>query len=110
MKLQGQVALVTGASRGIGAAAARQLASDGADVALVYKERDDLAAAVVADIEAMGRKAVAFQADLTERRGAKQLMAAFGEHFDRLDVLVPAAGHAEIMPLEEMTAELWQPL
>ena len=108
MRFEGQVALVTGGSRGIGAAVARQLASEGADVAVAFHERDDLAAAVVADIEAMGRKAVALQADLADRRGAKGLLAAFSEHFDRLDVLVPAAGHAEIRPLEEMTAELWQ--
>jgi NAD(P)-dependent dehydrogenase (short-subunit alcohol dehydrogenase family) len=107
MSLQGQVALVTGGTRGIGAAAARRLAADGADVAIVYRERDDLAQEVVADIQALGRTAIALKADLTDRRAAKQVLASFQERFDRLDVLVPAAGHAEITPLEEMTAELW---
>lgn len=107
-RLQGQVALVTGGSRGIGAAVARRLAADGADVAIVYETSEGLAAGVVADIESTGRRAVALQADLTSPRGPKQLLEAFGGHFDRLDVLVPAAGHAEIKLLEEMDAQTWQ--
>jgi 3-oxoacyl-[acyl-carrier protein] reductase len=107
-RFEGQVALVTGGSRGIGAAVARQLAADGADVAVACNQRMDLAGEVVASIEALGRKAVAMQADLTQPRGPKQLLAEFGEHFDRLDVLVPAAGHAEIKLLEEMDEETWQ--
>ena len=108
LRLQGQVALVTGGSRGIGAAVARRLAADGADVAIVYNSSEELAAGVVADIEAVGRKAVALQADLTGPRAPRQLLKDFSEHFDRLDVLVPAAGHAEIKPLEEMDEATWQ--
>ncbi len=107
-RFEGQVALVTGASRGIGAAVARRLAAEGAAVAVAYNEREDLANEVVRSIEDAGGKAVALQADLTDRKGAKTLLAAFSEHFDRLDVLVPAAGNAEIKPLEEMDVDTWQ--
>ena len=107
-RFEGQVALVTGASRGIGAAVALRLASEGADVAVGYHENAEGAQEVVAAIEAMGRKAVAIAADLTDRKGAKTLFAGFTEHFDRLDVLVPAAGNAEIKPLEEMDVDTWQ--
>jgi len=107
-RFEGQVALVTGASRGIGASVARRLAAEGAAVAIGYHERADLAEALAAEITNAGGRAVALQADLTDRKGAKTLMAAFGEHFDRLDVLVPAAGNAEIKPLEEMDVDTWQ--
>ena len=107
-RLRGQVALVTGGSRGIGAAVALQLARDGADVAIGYHQREDLAQEVVASIEALGRRAVALQEDLAQPRAGRRLLAQFAEHFDRLDVLVPAAGHAEIRALEDMDAALWQ--
>jgi len=107
-RLQGQGALVTGGSRGIGAAVAVGLAREGADVAIGYHEREDLAADVVGQIEALGRKAVALQGDLSVPRSGRKLLAAFSEHFDRLDVLVPAAGHAEIRELEHMDVAVWQ--
>jgi NAD(P)-dependent dehydrogenase (short-subunit alcohol dehydrogenase family) len=107
-RLQGQVALVTGGSRGIGAAAAIGLAAEGADVAIVYLSRHDEAAAVVREIESLGRRGIALQADLTAPRAANKMLATFRETFDRLDILVPAAGNAEIKLLEDMDAATWQ--
>ena len=107
-RFEGQVVLVTGASRGIGAAVAKRFAAEGADVAVAFHQDEAGASEVVSAIEAMGRKAVAIQADLTDRKGAKTLFEGFSAHFDRLDVVVPAAGKAEIKPLEEMDVETWQ--
>ena len=107
-RFENQVALVTGGSRGIGAAVALRLASEGAAVGIVYKTEGEAAAQVVADITAAGGRAVAFQSDLTQRRASVQLLKEFREHFDRLDVLVPAAGRAEVCHLEDMDVETWQ--
>jgi 3-oxoacyl-[acyl-carrier protein] reductase len=105
MSLQGKVALVTGGSRGIGAAIAKKLAQDGADVALTYARSEDKAKAVVAAIEATGRRGLAIQADSTDaaaiEAAVEQTMAAFG----RLDVLVNNAGIFHALPVEELSLE-----
>lgn len=107
-RFEGQVVLVTGGSRGIGAAIARYFAEQGADVAIAWKEREDLASEVVAQIEAAGRRALSVGIDLCSPRGPRQLVQAVKDEFGRLDVLVPAAGHAEIRLLEDMDVECWQ--
>jgi len=92
--LSGKVALVTGASRGIGAAIARKLAADGADVAISYSASPDKAKAVVADLEALGVRAEAFQADQADQAQVANLVRTVAERFGRLDILVNNAGVA----------------
>ena len=87
-KLDGKVAIVTGGSRGIGAASARALADEGADVAISYSSSADRARVVVADLEAMGVRAAAFQSDQADAAQAEGLIRSVAEKFGRLDILV----------------------
>jgi 3-oxoacyl-[acyl-carrier protein] reductase len=91
-KLTGKVALVTGGSRGIGAAIARSLADDGADVAISYVSTPDKAKALVRDLQEKGVRAVAFQADQSKPAEVAQLVNKVAEHFGHLDILVNNAG------------------
>lgn len=90
--LNGKVALVTGASRGIGAAVARALADEGADVAISYASSAAKAEAVVRDLEQKGVKAAAFKADQADPAEVAGLVKAVVEKFGRLDILVNNAG------------------
>ena len=92
MKLVGKTAIVTGGGRDIGAAAAKKLAAEGANVALSYFESSKGAEAVVADITAAGGKAIAVQADLNVQEGVDKLVSATIDNFGGVDVLVNNAG------------------
>src|SRR5680860_624574 len=91
-KLAGKVALVTGGSRGIGAAIARALAEDGADVAISYAASEDKAQAVVEDLRAKGVRADAFKADQADTGAVNELVETVAQRFGRLDILVNNAG------------------
>jgi 3-oxoacyl-[acyl-carrier protein] reductase len=91
-KLAGTVALVTGGSRGIGAAAARALADDGADVAISYVASASKADAIVLELKSKGVQGAAFQADQADPSQVEALVKAVVEHFGRLDILVNNAG------------------
>ena len=93
LNLKGKVALVTGASRGIGRASALELALEGADVVVNYVNSAVEATQVVSEIEALGRRAVAVQADVADAAAVSRLMAVAGDAFGGLDILVNNAGY-----------------
>jgi NAD(P)-dependent dehydrogenase (short-subunit alcohol dehydrogenase family) len=90
--LAGKVALVTGGSRGIGAASARALADEGANVAISYVASPDKAEAVVKELKARGVEARAFKADQASSAEVDRLVKDVAKHFGRLDILVNNAG------------------
>jgi len=104
-KLAKKVALVTGGSRGIGAAIAKRLAADGASVAITYAKDASAASAVVKAIELGGGKAIAIQADAANVEAVKGSVEKVVSTFGRLDVLVNNAGTAIPKPFEESTLE-----
>jgi 3-oxoacyl-[acyl-carrier protein] reductase len=91
-KLSGKVALVTGGSRGIGAAIAKKLAEDGADVAITYTSAADKAAAVVKELGTIGVRAKAFKADQADGAQVANLIKTVAQSFGKLDILVNNAG------------------
>jgi 3-oxoacyl-[acyl-carrier protein] reductase len=103
--LAGKVALVTGASKGIGAAIARELAARGAAVAVNYSGSKAAAETVVREIEATGGKAIAVQANLSEPDNAGPLANAVADQLGPIDILVNNAGVYEFSPLEQITPE-----
>jgi 3-oxoacyl-[acyl-carrier protein] reductase len=104
-KLEGKAALITGGSRGIGAAIAKRLAADGASVAITYTKGTDAAATVVKDIEKAGGKAIAIQADGTNPAAVKAAVEKTVATFGKLDILVNNAGTAIPNRFEDATLE-----
>jgi 3-oxoacyl-[acyl-carrier protein] reductase len=104
-KLTNKVALVTGGSRGIGAAIAKRLAADGANVAITYTKGADAAASVVKEIERAGQKAIAIQADATDAGAVNAAVEKTAATFGQIDILVNNAGTAIPKKFEETTLE-----
>jgi 3-oxoacyl-[acyl-carrier protein] reductase len=104
-KLKGKVAVVTGASKGIGAAIARSLAAEGASVVVNYASSKAGADKVVAEITAAGGKAVAAGGDVSKAAEAQGIIAAAIKNFGRLDILVNNSGIYEFAPLEAITED-----
>jgi 3-oxoacyl-[acyl-carrier protein] reductase len=103
--LEGKVALVTGGSRGIGAAIAKRLASDGASVAFTYANSSSKAGEVVQAIEASGQKALSIHADSGNVDAVKEAVAQTAECFGRIDILVNNAGVSIPAPIDQYTLE-----
>jgi 3-oxoacyl-[acyl-carrier protein] reductase len=104
-KLTNQVAVVTGASKGIGAEIARQLAAEGAAVVVNYASSKAGADKVVADITQAGGKAIAVQGDVSKQEDIVKLFAETKKAYGKVDILVNNAGIYEFAPLEAITAE-----
>ncbi len=104
-KLTGKVAVVTGASKGIGAAIAKSLAAEGAAVVVNYASSKAGAEAVVSSITAAGGKALAIGADVSKAAEAQKLIDESVKHFGRLDILVNNSGVYEFLPIEAITED-----
>jgi 3-oxoacyl-[acyl-carrier protein] reductase len=104
-KLAGKIAIVTGASKGIGAAIATHLAAEGAAIVVNYASSKGGADKIVAQITKNGGRAIAVQADISKPDDIKKLFAATKNEFDKVDILVNNAGIYEFAPLEEITPE-----
>jgi enoyl-[acyl-carrier protein] reductase III len=107
-ELSGKVALVTGAARGIGRATARRLALAGCDVAVNYYNSGDEADELVAEIQRLGRRAVAIKASVGMPESVSELFAEFRKAFDRLDILVSSAASGVLRPVLEMSLKHWR--
>lgn len=109
-KLAGKVALVTGGSRGIGAAIARRLAADGAAVVLTYSSAPAKADEVVREIQAAGGRALAIKADAADATAVRAAVTQSVAHFGGIDILVNNAGVATMAPITEFTLEAFDRL
>jgi 3-oxoacyl-[acyl-carrier protein] reductase len=108
MNFEGQVAIVTGGSRGIGRAVVRMLAERGARVVVGYHERADAAAETVAACAGRPGAAVAQQVDVRSRESAEALIGATIERWGQIDILINCAGVTAYAPFAELTAEQWR--
>jgi enoyl-[acyl-carrier protein] reductase III len=104
----GKVSLITGGARGIGKATAIKLARAGSDIALVYYNSSDEAQKLVQQLQGLGRKAVAIQANVADHQSVKDLFAAFSQHFDHLDFLISNAASGVLKPAMNMTTKHWR--
>jgi enoyl-[acyl-carrier protein] reductase III len=106
--LAGKVALITGAARGIGRATALKLARAGCDIAANYYNSADQAETLCAEVRALGRRAIAIAGSVGVPDSVDEIVAEFGKHFDRLDILVSNAASGVLKPTVEMTLKHWR--
>jgi 3-oxoacyl-[acyl-carrier protein] reductase len=106
--LAGKVALVTGASRGLGAGIAQVLAQAGADVAVNYRRSAEQAEKVATAVRELGRRSVCLAADVSQEEEVAQLFTEVQGHFGRLDILVANAGTSRAETISEITLESWR--
>lgn len=104
----GKVGLITGGARGIGRATALKLAHAGSDIAVVYYNSSDEAQELVNEIQALGRKAIAVQANVADHQSVKEMFAVFREHFNRLDFLISNAASGVLKPALKMSTKHWR--
>jgi 3-oxoacyl-[acyl-carrier protein] reductase len=109
-ELENKIALVTGASRGIGAAAALALAKAGAHVAINYRARHDAAEKVCSEIRSLGRRAVAVQADVSQSAAVRQMLSTVESQLGPVGILVNNAGIARPQKIEDVTETDWDEL
>ncbi len=105
--LQGKVALVTGGSRGIGKAVAKQLAARGAEVVINYVRHRTNANEVVEEIQAAGGRCLAVRANLASEENLASMFAEIRDHYDRLDIVVSNAASGVLKPVEELKSRHW---
>ncbi len=103
-----QVALITGAARGVGRATALRLARAGCDIILNYYNSSDLASELAKEIEALGVKAMTVQANVADPTSVKEMMQAVAQHYDHIDILVSNAASGVLKPAMEMTLKHWR--
>ncbi|MCP0913840.1 MULTISPECIES: enoyl-[acyl-carrier-protein] reductase FabL [Legionella] len=103
-----RVALITGGARGIGRATALKLAKAGCDIAIVYYNSSDSAQALVGEIQALGRRALAIQGNVADHASVKELMGQFRQHFSRLDFLISNAASGVLKPAMKMSTKHWR--
>lgn len=103
-----KVALITGGARGIGKATALKLAQCGCDIAIVYYNSSDEAQALVKEIEGLGSKAIAIQANVADQQSVQEMFCAYREHFNRLDFLISNAASGVLKPALKMSTKHWR--
>ena len=106
--LLGKTALITGASRGIGRATALKLGGAGCDVAIVYRSSHDEAESACAALRALGRRALAIQADVSDPESVAEAFTAFRQQFEHLDIVVSNAAIGVLRPALELTLKHWR--
>jgi len=103
-----KVALITGGARGIGRAIAKRLAKAGTDIAIVYYNSSDEAAKLVDELKAMGRKAIALQANVADESSVNAMANEFLQHFDKVDFLISNAASGVLKPAMSMSTKHWR--